>query len=231
MDNRKLLDTYIVCGAINKNAIDTNKYNLDKILKSDISIKEFLDLYIMDKNSDILNRLIRVGDIIVDKWGDDRRYCEERIQDIGDTYKLCLKMIGNFRLLPQIERLRNELFTSLLCKHSNKEEYKGKFKIITSNMLKLQLINLDNPIIIDKKKYSIIEKIAKHPEQRVFTLCGYRNDSISILVVRDNGIEFIKEMNTQERKIKLKELRKDKSVQLIITLTNAYEDSWIYMEN
>lgn len=232
MKNRELLNMYVVCGKIKNDVLSNCKYNLYDVLESDISIKEFLDLYLLHCNDTVLIYLLRIGSLIVNYWGDDREYCKARIKDIYENYKICLRYISNFNLIYQLKRINDEMVINAvgLKKHIDYTKiFKGDFEKLTSCMIKYQRIDLDNPIILNNRRHSIIEDMARHFEQRVFMLNGCKEEAFSIMVVKENDkIEFISEMNTEYKVLRLKELLMDKKVKLVITLTNSYEDSWNY---
>ena len=227
MTNREIFNTYVVCGKLSDDLLD-DKYNIDRVLDSDISIKSFIDVYLMyrENSKDIMMYFFRIGDMIIDSFYGDRKFCEDCIEDISKTYKLCIKHIGKFDLLSSIVKLYDNMWVECVG-NRNLKGFKGKFRIMIACLIKFQGIDVSSGIILDNKRYSIVEYRSDYSDQRVFKLVGHKTKILShIIIYDDSSIKFIGMSNNDIRNRKIKEMLRDNNVRLIITLDSVY-DKWV----
>lgn len=227
MTNREIFNTYAVCGKLSDDLLD-DKYNIDRVLDSDISIKSFIDVYLMyrENSKDIMMYFFRIGDMIIDGFCDDRKFCEDCIEDISKTYKLCIKHIGKFDLLSSIVKLYDNMWVECVG-NRNLKGFKSKFRIMIACLIKFQGIDVSSGIILDNKRYSIVEYKSDYSDQRVFKLVDHKTKILShIIVYDDSSIKFIGMSNNDIRNRKIKEMLRDNNVRLIITLDSVY-DKWV----
>lgn len=228
MTNREIIDTYVICGKLKSDLID-DKYNVDGILDSDISIKSTIDLCIACKNAlkNTFMQLLLINDMIFYTFKDDKEFCSKCINHINEIYMLCIKHIGKFNLSLNLN-LAN-LYSVILSEAPYIREHrdKNRFMNMIDCMVKFQRIGIDSGIIIDKKRYTIIEYRAVYENQRVFRLSGYKNETINLIVIDNKSeMKFLKEMDKYTRTSKIQDMLRDPNIKLIMALQSVH-DNWV----